>query len=68
MKLYNHQEAAISAAVEYLIEDDNDKGIISMCPRSGKSLVAQQIQGSSSMCRTTGWCCASDRSTHGFSS
>ena len=43
MKLYNHQEAAISAAVEYLIEDDNDKGIISMCPRSGKSLVAQQI-------------------------
>lgn len=43
MKLYNHQEDAISAAVEYLIEDDNDKGIISMCPRSGKSLVAQQI-------------------------
>ncbi len=42
---YEYQTKAINAVYEYMIEDDEDKCVLSMCPRSGKSFIAQQIIG-----------------------
>lgn len=43
MNLRVYQQKALDASKEFFITNEEPRGIISMCPRSGKTLVSQQI-------------------------
>ena len=42
---YKYQQDAIDAILEHIYDDDQDKCVLSMCLRSGKSFIAKQIIG-----------------------